>query len=219
MRPPIANGSASAIQATKIKLQIGERIFVTTLETLVRESTYFAALLTGRWETIAQPIFVDADAELFEYVLRYLRRGLFPLFYTTGIGHDHAQYYALLGEAKFFGIQKLVMWLQHRRYFQAITTTMDFEIFKTTQAVLDSGSGVDSHTTTQLFPWWSNQKVYVCPRGISLHRGAPTRCGRMCLRSQRNDANVYEDEAVLKMLKVMTKTDINYYVMESGLYT
>lgn len=64
----------------QVLLQVGERRFTTTNETLTNESTFFASLLSGRWSN-ALPDgshFIDADPMLFEHILRYLRRGVLP---------------------------------------------------------------------------------------------------------------------------------------------
>jgi hypothetical protein len=51
--------------------------------------------------------FIDADAELFEHILHYLRHGVLLVFYDKSNGHDHAQYLALLKEAEYFQITQL----------------------------------------------------------------------------------------------------------------
>lgn len=67
----------SPSNADKITLHVGERCFTTTHETLAAES---GSLLSGRWDNAAKDdsYFVDADANFFEHILRYLRRGVFP---------------------------------------------------------------------------------------------------------------------------------------------
>lgn len=48
----------------------------------------FAALLSGRWdhERADGSFFIDADPELFEHVLRYLRHSVLPIFYVSAKG-------------------------------------------------------------------------------------------------------------------------------------
>src|SRR3954471_305451 len=89
---------------SQITLQVGERRFVTTRETLTAESRFFASLLSGRWGNALADgsYFIDADPSLFEHILRYLRRRVLPLFYDKAKGHDYALYLALLEEAKYF---------------------------------------------------------------------------------------------------------------------
>jgi BTB/POZ domain-containing protein KCTD9 len=71
--PPLAMGRS-------ITLQVGERWFVTTAETITHERIFFAALFSGRWDNVEADgsDFIDADPELFEHILRYLRRGVLP---------------------------------------------------------------------------------------------------------------------------------------------
>lgn len=77
-----------------IRLQVGERHFTTTRDTLTAESRYFASLLSGRWDNALEDgsYFIDADPMLFDHILRYLRRGIFPLFVDMAKGHDYHLY-------------------------------------------------------------------------------------------------------------------------------
>lgn len=115
--------SATEIDDGIVTLQVGEQRFVTTPETLTRESGFFSALLSSRWDN-KQPdgsYFIDVDPELFKHILRYLRRRILPIFYDKCKGHDHALYIALLEEAKYFLIPRLEKWLDERRYLQAVS--------------------------------------------------------------------------------------------------
>jgi BTB/POZ domain-containing protein KCTD9 len=60
--------------------------------------------------------FVDADPQLFDHILRYLRRGVLPIFYDNIRGHDHGLYRALLEEARYFQIDRLENWLSDKSY-------------------------------------------------------------------------------------------------------
>lgn len=68
------------------------------------------------------PYVIDADANLFEHVLRYLRRGVFPLFYEESKGHNFGLYLALLKEARYFKIKRLEQWLDKKRYLDTVKT-------------------------------------------------------------------------------------------------
>jgi hypothetical protein len=95
---------------SRVKLQVSERQFVTTKKTLISESSYFLALISGRWSNQDNKgcYFIDSDPELFAEVLRYLRSGNFPLYYDPNKQkYNYAKYAALLGEAQYFGITKL----------------------------------------------------------------------------------------------------------------
>jgi hypothetical protein len=88
----------------QITLQVGERRFTTTRETLVAESSFFASLLSGRWDNAQEDgsYFIDADPDLFKHVLHYLRRGILPIFYDMIKGHDRSLYVALTWRSKIF---------------------------------------------------------------------------------------------------------------------
>ncbi|KAL3465583.1 hypothetical protein BJX64DRAFT_285515 [Aspergillus heterothallicus] len=83
-------GSTTKPQSEVVELQVGDRRFTALRSTLVLENTYFASLLSGRWKTSAREdgsYFIDADPDLFVHILRYLRRGLYPIFYDVHKGH------------------------------------------------------------------------------------------------------------------------------------
>ncbi|KAG6159868.1 hypothetical protein E4U51_007610 [Claviceps purpurea] len=107
---------------TRIKLLVGERTFITTRDTLIRESPFFRRNFSGPWAEPPQDgiYFVDADPALFEHILRYLRQSVFPLFYRQSIGHNLGLYAALCKEAEFFQIQRLHIWLSEGRYLDAV---------------------------------------------------------------------------------------------------
>ncbi|KAL8793928.1 MAG: hypothetical protein Q9195_003441 [Heterodermia aff. obscurata] len=91
--------------AVPLSLQVGERKFITTKDTLSK-SGFFAALLAGPWEgdlLMDGSYFIDADPDIFDFVLKYLRHGTFPLFYDKVRGHDYRLYLAVLEQSLFTG--------------------------------------------------------------------------------------------------------------------
>ncbi|KAG6277970.1 hypothetical protein E4U48_000825 [Claviceps purpurea] len=114
--------SQTGASHTRIKLLVGERTFITTRDTLIRESPFFRRHFSGPWAEPPQDgiYFVDADPALFEHILRYLRQSVFPLFYRQSIGHNLGLYAALRKEAEFFQIQRLQTWLSQGRYLDAV---------------------------------------------------------------------------------------------------
>ena len=189
-----------------VTLQVGDRRFVTTKETLTHQCGFFSSLLSGRWNNELQPdgsYFVDADGDLFHHILRYLRRGVLPLFYDNGKGHDHALYLALLEEARYFQIPRLEKWLEDKAYLQAV------KIMHTVVEVDGVGNLVEVATTDTTLEYHLGrvtEKVYVCPRGIPVHRGDQRRCGRQCMSAQAGSDILYEDEEVLKTVVVRKQT-------------
>jgi hypothetical protein len=143
----------------QITLQVGERRFATTRETLIGESGFFTSLLSGRWNSIQEDgsYFIDADGGLFEHVLRYLRRGVLPIFYDKMKGHDYSLYLALLEETKYFQIPRLEEWLEKKQYLYAlkikysateIEGTQDLQIPRSTdmESLVEFGEGLNCGT-------------------------------------------------------------------------
>lgn len=188
-----------------IALQMGERRFTTIRNTLVVESGFFASLLFGRWNNAMKDgaYFIDADANLFDHILRYLRREVFPLFFDKSKGYDHGLYFALLEEARYFKIKKLEQWLKKKRYLDVVKIVYSVTEIDETES-LDRSHKTD--TEVEFHSAWITQKVYVCPQDISNHRGKPSACGKNCRRAQGNDEVKYEDEPVLTTLMVEKRT-------------
>lgn len=208
---PTTNSSSTA---RVITLQVGERRFITTHETLVAESGFFASLLSGRWDNNLMEdgsYFIDADPNLFDHILCYLRRGVFPLFYEKSKGHDYAQYLALLEEARYFNIGQLESWLEEQRYLDVFNT--QYNAFVVSE---NEGHLFRIETWNKEFeyhPQWVTRKVYICPRNIACHRDNPYKCGKECRRVQGNDKVKFEKETSLKALLVEKKTECNMSVL------
>ncbi|KAL4910992.1 hypothetical protein BDW74DRAFT_4587 [Aspergillus multicolor] len=170
-----------------VDLEVGERRFATTRNTLGKESTFFAALLAdpdnlrpdGRY-------FVDADGNLFEHIIQFLRRGTYPLLYDQWNGHDHAMYHALLQESRFFGIAKLTRWLEEKKYVDAVQVVHTAYYSRTTAK--ERVSTLRSDINVQYFVQSVNS--YVCPRGILQHRERGD-CGHKCRQKATWDGNAH----------------------------
>lgn len=143
-----------------IRLQVGERHFTTAKETLTEESGFFASLLSGRWDNALEDgsYFIDADPVLFDHILRYLHRGVFPLSFDIDKGHDYHFYLSLLEEARYFQIPRLVDWLEKKCYLEAAHVTITPEVHdeKTPRWVVDAG------TTLEFRGPHGTREVYCC---------------------------------------------------------
>lgn len=68
---------------SRIKLDIGGQIFVTSLNTLTsQKGSFFEAMFAGRWDAKAEHdgcYFIDRDPIVFRHILNYLRGQLPPL--------------------------------------------------------------------------------------------------------------------------------------------
>ncbi|KAL4762468.1 BTB/POZ domain-containing protein [Aspergillus foveolatus] len=164
--------SSLAAKARRITLQMGETRFVTTRETLVTESIFFASLLSGRWDNSLPDgsYFIDAYPTLFEHILRYLRRGVLPIFYDINKGHDHALYLALLEEARYFQIARLQGWPENKQYLHAQAVKCSVEEVEGTRY---RSKTLPTDTRVEHYPRWEARKVYVYPGGTSCHRDNP----------------------------------------------
>merc|ERR1712150_60591 len=95
-------GSCSNI----IKLNVGGVQYQTTLPTLqTHPDSYFGQLFSGKFADCVNPVdehFVDADGDMFKYILNYMRRNKLTL------PDDFNQYELLSLEADFFQIQPLI---------------------------------------------------------------------------------------------------------------
>lgn len=59
----------------------------------------------------------------------------------------------------------------------------------------------------------TEQSVYHCPRGISIHRGDPGKCGKECNKTLRtlqldSDYKSYRDEDGLEITQIKSRTTI-----------
>ncbi|KAK8156585.1 hypothetical protein IWX90DRAFT_411672 [Phyllosticta citrichinensis] len=148
-----------------VTLQVCTRRFVTTRDTLCSGSTYFSALLSSRWAHNAQPdgsFFVDADPDLFEHILRFLRRGVYPIFHDTKKGHDHSLYAALQKEADFFGIDDLSKWLEEKKFMKVVKVKASVQKV-TVNSLRQTFTGSDEEIEVKTLPWARDE--YICLHG------------------------------------------------------
>ncbi|KAJ9142087.1 hypothetical protein NKR23_g7384 [Pleurostoma richardsiae] len=196
--------SSSSVEAPepnrKVVLQVGEQRFITTRDTLCGESNYFRTLLSSPpWDSAHSEdgsYFIDADAELFSHVLRYLRHGICPLIFDRLSGHDYATYIGILQLARQFQIQYLEQWLENGMYDTAVTS----EVIHSTE-ILAPGEHL------QVKPCMANvvrehsfapgsRRVYRCPRKIFVHTH-PDRCGKQCESAKLPHTKLWEEELIL----------------------
>ena len=90
----------------RVYLDVGGQRFTTTVKTLTQHinSAFFNALIAEKWNldtnSINNPIFIDRDGRLFDYILKYLRTGEFNIEEKT-IRKE------LVTEAKYYKLQNL----------------------------------------------------------------------------------------------------------------
>lgn len=205
---PAAAPAPAPTASDTITLQVGERRFVTRPATLTRGSDFFARQLSGRWPDV-QPdgsCFIDADGDVFQHVLRYLRHETMPVFYDDVKGHGYALYVAVLEQARYFGVEPLQTWLEGQKYLQAVKVAHSARMVEGVEAVYGSTGG---HVKTEHHVTWKTERVYVCPRAITGHMDNRGACGRLCRNAQGDADDEYQDEEILKVLEVRKMTTLD----------
>jgi len=198
-----------------ITLQVGDRRFTTRSHTLTKESRFFTSLLSGKWgdKHSDGSYFIDSDPAVFEHVLRYLRSGVLPLYYQKDAGHDYGLYIAVLEQADFFGIERLQEWIKEKQYLEAVKIQRSARVL---ESAIDLCETTSADEEVEYHYLRKTEKVFVCPRGIHIHRGKPQSCGRQCRNAQSDTADVYVDEEVLKMVERREKVIFDHELCLGG---
>lgn len=196
-----------------ITLQVGERRFITTKDTLTCESEYFKARFSNWNDADADgTYFIDGDPMLFEVILQYLRTGRLPLFFdSTTQTHNLAKYAALLGEARYFQIHKLDAWIIEKNYLHVIQVNTSFRVLDETafKTALSHNPGTPLSTTkVDFFPTSGTRKTVVCPQQ-SLDSRGNHRCSEYCLEQKGPLACTFQDVPYFKILAIERTTMFN----------
>ncbi|KAF2793744.1 hypothetical protein K505DRAFT_325268 [Melanomma pulvis-pyrius CBS 109.77] len=112
----------SSSNSSFIILDVGGRKFRTIKATLIHY-TYFNSLIDERFNNQQEDgsYFIDADPDVFEHVLDFMRRGTtFPLFWSKEKGFDFALYNKLSCEADYFGLHDLRDWIRKKKFQRGI---------------------------------------------------------------------------------------------------
>jgi hypothetical protein len=130
-----------------VTLNVSGRFYKTRPSTL-STSPYFTALL-ARWDSGADlqddgSYFIDADSDVFEHVLAFMRRpSKFPLYWTNEHGFDYVLYNKVEAEADFFLLHGLRDWISKKRYEEAVKTIVEVRVLEEYQKrVLDDGKSL-----------------------------------------------------------------------------
>jgi hypothetical protein len=176
-------------------LDVGGRIFKVSRDTL-KEFGLFRYQLSDRftWEPESDgTYFLDADPDLFEHLLSFMRRPeVFPLFYTKDAGFDYNLYNRLEAEANYFQMDALRDWIKAKKYLKAIVTQTYSAEVRRLDMVPPQRRSVNISEDWHVIP--RTRKVYICPRGIWGHRDDPNSCGHACRKARGDDEIEYEDE-------------------------
>ncbi|GAB1316388.1 hypothetical protein MFIFM68171_06598 [Madurella fahalii] len=124
--PPRYSDLMTIHPAEQITLDVSGQRFITAIPTLAEKSQYFRDFFRGDWRAALRDdgtVFVDSDPEVFQHIVKYLRRGIFPLSYDQKKGHNYKLYADILAEARHFRIPKLERWLTDQLYLNCITSS------------------------------------------------------------------------------------------------
>ncbi|KAI1498119.1 hypothetical protein F5X99DRAFT_340807 [Biscogniauxia marginata] len=204
---PTTTPTPTPSEAKKVTLDVGGRKFVTTSDTL-GHSTFFLALLSGRWEHARQAdgsYFIDADPVRFEDILSFLRRGTLPLYWSAEGGHDYVRYHRLLDEARYFGLPELEHWLASQGYHKAVAYQ--------TQVVTKDAKGAETATfldpcRPEVHMRWVDDNDYVCCSGVRRHHGHPELCDHNCFKYREDVGIPFERRQKAQVTVVSTKVHI-----------
>ena len=147
-----------------ISLQVGERHFITLKSIFEKKSLFFKTLLTEEWQSFRLfdgSYFVDADSDLFVYILRYLRRGVLLLFYNAIYEFDFAFYQTLQEKASYFEIEDLHIWIKNQKYAQIIKIQYTLNEVKGDEVSVMNHFIIFDDTNDRLYhSTWETEKVY-----------------------------------------------------------
>ena len=199
-----STSTSAKTSPTMITLNVGGYKFQTTVDTLRDQSGYLRSLLSDKdsWQPEDDgSYFLDADPDLFEHLLRFMRRpNVFPVLYTANDGFNYDMYIRLQNEAEYFEINTLRDWIKNKRYLDAVKVIVDPPIIKDastiTGEVMPSNRSVDYRVVPR------TKKIPMCPRQIAEHRGRPDRCGTACKKRQKEIPVMYEDEVIMEVMVV-----------------
>lgn len=200
------------VESDTVILQVDDKIFRTTKETLVEESAVFASRLFGPSYLVDRKLTLDMDPVVFTHVLRYLRHGVLPFFYDQIRGFDHNLYSLVLAQADSLRIERLSSWIRDRRYLSTVKKERSAKMYSD---LMDDMIGSDSADTECEYRFFQGKKrVYDCPRGIPVHN-VPSDCGKQC-NNARGDAPWYHDKDEVRLVEIKTKTVFDLQVCLEG---
>jgi hypothetical protein len=91
-------------------------------------------------------------------------------------------------------------WVREKRYLRAIVTQTYIPRTRDTAELSPERYPVNESEDMYMIP--RIRKIYICPRGIIVHRGDPSRCGAACKRAQGDDDIEYEEQNYVEVVTV-----------------
>ncbi|KAK1996316.1 hypothetical protein LX36DRAFT_610952 [Colletotrichum falcatum] len=108
---------------SQVKIEVGGRRFVTTFEVL-EKSPWFRHLFSIDFRNwYHDGVFhIDNDGDLFAHILRYLRTGLYPLFWDSRKSFDYAMYAMIKQQAHHYMLYDLEAWIAAQKFRDVVET-------------------------------------------------------------------------------------------------
>lgn len=187
-----------------ITLDVGGRLFKVSADVLTAESGLFKRQLSDRFTWVPQAdgsYFLDADPEMFEHLLRFMRRpSNFPLFWSKHGGFDYDLYQRLQAEAEYFQVDALYQWIKDKKYLKAVRIRTHQPLAVSLDHFIPEVMDSNSYEEYLFAPRTVNK--YVCPRGIIQHYDRQEQCGRDCTKAQGDREIKYNPEISFAIVAV-----------------
>ncbi|RAR09354.1 hypothetical protein DDE82_001866 [Stemphylium lycopersici] len=202
-----------------LTLDVGGRIFKVSRKKLEAGSSHFRSLLsnTTAWEPQEDgTYFLDADADLFEHMLRFMRRPeVFPLFYDASKGFDYDLYNRLEVEATHFQVWELAKWIAEKKYLEAVEMTIypwpnTLKLDELAQETLPGNASKDIHIIPR------TRKKFICSCRIPVHMGAKEECDAACEEARGDGPIDYEEVSYVETVTVKKEVVFNEYVCRAA---
>lgn len=119
-------------------------------------------------------------------------------------------YLALLEGARYLQIIRLQDWFENRRYLSALTvgvSVVELDPVVDNTFIGETGDSVSADST--YWAGWETRSIYVCPRGIPVHREEPGDCGWKRKKAQARTVYNCDKELVARVLQVRTETELD----------
>ncbi|EXF75495.1 hypothetical protein CFIO01_04955 [Colletotrichum fioriniae PJ7] len=120
--PPLYRG--------QIKLEIGGRRFVSSMDVLERSPWFKYIFSINFRDWYRDGVFhFDNDGDLFAHILRFLRTGMYPLFWDARNGFDYAMYAMIQQQARYYMLYDLEAWIAQQKYHGVVETQVIHQKF------------------------------------------------------------------------------------------
>ncbi|KAH6691573.1 hypothetical protein F5X68DRAFT_252618 [Plectosphaerella plurivora] len=201
----------------RIIIEVGDREFHVCSD-IFEESVWFTkAIRRATFSSESPRVRIENDPELFGEVLRYLRTGMFPLYWDRTNGFDVGRYADLENQARMYKLPVLLQWIEERQYLNVVTTEV---VMRETR--IRKGAehyqrhvllGNENETVDAVIA--GVDEVWMCPASIEAHEGDSTLCevegccGDLTRASAKNHPEQRVKVDVLRVFTTQRKWTVN----------